>query len=100
MSKLNDYGDDRVFVYLKVEGDGERDAEIETLEKSGQPVIRVVLPETLNLGQEFFRWEIATVAVAGAIMEINPFNQPDVEASKIVTKKLTERIRRKGKFAR
>ena len=91
----SEYGDDRVFVYLKVEGDDERDAEVEELEASGQPFIRIVLPEIANLGQEFFRWEIAT-AVAGAIMEINPFNQPDVEASKIVTKKLTSEYEETG----
>ena len=91
----SDYGDDRVFAYLKVEGDDERDAEIEKLEANGQPFIRIVLPEIANLGQEFFCWEIAT-AVAGAIMEINPFNQPDVEASKIVTKKLTSEYEEKG----
>ncbi len=93
--ETDDYGDDRTFTYLKIEGDDERDAEIEELEKSGQPFIRIVLPDILSLGQEFFRWEIAT-AVAGAIMKINPFNQPDVEASKIVTKKLTSEYEEKG----
>ncbi len=83
-----DYGDDRVFIYLKVDGDGVYDAAIEKLENAGQPVVRIILPEVLNLGQEFFRWEIAT-AVAGSVLEINPFNQPDVEAGKIVTKELT-----------
>ena len=91
----DEYGDDRTFAYLKIEGDNEFDAAVEELEKSGSPVVRIVLPETLNLGQEFFRWEIAT-AVAGAIMEINPFNQPDVEASKIVTKKLTSEYEETG----
>jgi glucose-6-phosphate isomerase len=89
------YGCDRLFVYLKVEGDDEKDSAFETLEKGGQPVIRIVLPEIMNLGQEFFRWEFA-VAVAGAVMEINPFNQPDVEASKIVTKKITSEYEETG----
>ncbi len=91
----SEYGDDRVFAYLKIEGDDEHDAEIAKLEASGQPVVRIVLPEMLDLGQEFFRWEMAT-AVAGAIMKINPFNQPDVEASKIVTKKLTSEYEETG----
>jgi len=91
----DDYGDDRVFVYLKVAGDDERDGAVERLEKAGQPVVRIVLSETLNLGQEFFRWEIAT-AVVGAILEINPFDQPDVEASKTVTKKLTSEYEETG----
>lgn len=91
----DNYGCDRLFIYLKVAGDDEKDEAIENLEKSGQPVVRIVLPEILNLGQEFFRWEIAT-AVAGSIMEINPFDQPDVEASKIVTKKLTSEYEETG----
>ena len=90
-----DYRDDRVFVYLKVDGDSAYDAAVEKLGKAGQPVVRIVLPGVLNLGQEFFRWEIAT-AVAGAILEINPFNQPDVEASKIVTKELTSAYEETG----
>lgn len=89
------YGCDRLFVYLKVEGDDEKDEAFAELEQSGHPAVRIVLREILNLGQEFFRWEVA-VAVAGAVMEINPFNQPDVEASKIVTKKLTSEYEEKG----
>jgi len=61
------------------------------LEKAGHPVVRITLPNIYNLGQEFFRWEIAT-AVAGSIIGINAFNQPDVEASKIETKKLTSPV--------
>lgn len=91
------YGCDRLFVYLKVEGDDEKDVAFERLENGGQPVIRIVLPDILNIGQEFFRWEFA-VAVAGAVMEINPFNQPDVEASKIVTKKITSEYEETGKL--
>lgn len=91
------YGDDRTFAYLKIAGDDGLDAAVEKLEKRGQPVVRIVLPDASHLGQEFFRWEIAT-AVAGSIMEINPFNQPDVEASKIVTKKLTAEYEESGKL--
>jgi transaldolase/glucose-6-phosphate isomerase len=91
------YGDDRVFVYLKLESDAESatDAAIDALERAGQPVVRISLPDVYNLGQEFFRWEIAT-AVAGSIIGINPFDQPDVEASKLATKKLTEEYERSG----
>ncbi len=91
------YSDDRVFAYLKIEGDDRYDAAVEKLEKSGQPIVTIVLPDAFHLGQEFFRWEIA-IAVAGAIMQINPFNQPDVEASKIVTKKLTSEFEENGKL--
>jgi transaldolase/glucose-6-phosphate isomerase len=91
------YGDDRVFVYLKLESDAESatDAAIDALERAGQPVVRISLPDVYNLGQEFFRWEIAT-AIAGSIIGINPFDQPDVEASKLATKKLTEEYERSG----
>jgi transaldolase/glucose-6-phosphate isomerase len=84
------YAQDRIFAYLRLEGaaDTAQDAAVATLEKSVQPVVRIAIAETYTLGQEFFRWEIAT-AVAGSILGINAFNQPDVEASKIVTKQLT-----------
>jgi transaldolase/glucose-6-phosphate isomerase len=65
------------------------------LAAAGQPVIRIKLNSAYDLGQEFFRWEIAT-AVAGSIIGINAFNQPDVEASKIATKKLTTEFEEKG----
>ena len=66
---------------------------VAALEKAGHPVIRIAVADTYDLGQEFFRWEIAT-AVAGSIIGINAFNQPDVEASKIETRKLTDRVRK------
>ena len=89
------YGNDRVFAYLKLESDSEYDAAVEKIEQAGQPLIKIVLPETVNLGQEFFRWEIAT-AVAGSIMKINTFNQPDVEFSKVETRKLTDEYEKTG----
>ena len=58
------------------------------LEAAGHPVVRLAVPDVYHLGAEFFRWEIAT-AVAGSILNLNPFDQPDVEAAKIATKKLT-----------
>jgi transaldolase/glucose-6-phosphate isomerase len=84
------YGNDRVFVHIRLEseGDAEQDGKIAALEKIGHPVVRIVIADIYDLGQEFFRWEIAT-AVAGSILGINAFNQPDVEASKIATKNLT-----------
>ena len=91
------YGKDRVFVYLRLETapDTAQDAKVTALENAGQPVVRISLGDTYDLGQEFFRWEIAT-AVAGSIMGINPFNQPDVEASKVVTKTLTSEYEKTG----
>jgi len=91
------YGNDRVFAYLRLESepDKEQDAKVSALEKAGHPVVRISLTDTYDLGQEFFRWEIAT-AVAGSIIGINPFNQPDVEASKIVTRNLTNEYEKNG----
>ena len=92
-----DYGTDRVFAYLRFEPapDPEQDAKIAALESAGHPVVRISLGDTYDLGQEFFRWEIAT-AVAGSIIGINAFNQPDVEASKVETRKLTGEYEKSG----
>jgi transaldolase/glucose-6-phosphate isomerase len=95
----NVYGTDRIFAYLRLEADSAAsknlEGEVAALEKAGHPVVRIALSDTYTLGQEFFRWEIAT-AVAGSILGINAFNQPDVEASKIVTKQLTAEYETQG----
>src|SRR5262249_13819624 len=95
------YGNDRVFAYLRLESgaDAEQDRAVEALAKAGHPVIRIEVADLLNLGQEFFRWEIAT-AVVGSILGINAFNQPDVEASKIATRKLTSEYEKTGALPR
>ncbi|MBD2531764.1 bifunctional transaldolase/phosoglucose isomerase [Nostoc flagelliforme FACHB-838] len=84
------YGSDRLFVYIRLESapDPNQDAAVAALEQAGQPTVRISVANPYQLGQEFFRWEIAT-AVAGSIIGINAFNQPDVEASKIATRQLT-----------
>jgi transaldolase/glucose-6-phosphate isomerase len=99
LAKPEAYGNDRVFAYLRLETkpDKKQDAAVAALEKDGLPVVRIKVKNTYNLGQEFFRWEIAT-AVAGAIIGINAFNQPDVEASKIETRKLTSEYESTGKL--
>jgi transaldolase/glucose-6-phosphate isomerase len=91
------YGNDRVFAYLRLSSKPNKaqDAAVAALEKAGHPVVRIAVPNIYNLGQEFFRWEIAT-AVAGSIIGIDAFNQPDVEASKIETKKLTSQYEATG----
>ncbi|MGL4618610.1 MAG: bifunctional transaldolase/phosoglucose isomerase, partial [Chroococcidiopsis sp.] len=91
------YGSDRLFVYIRLESapDSAQDAAVEALEQAGQPMVRVSVAEPYQIGQEFFRWEIAT-AVAGSIIGINAFNQPDVEASKIVTRQLTAEFEKTG----
>ena len=91
------YGNDRLFIYVKLESDPDAAQEeaIQALERAGQPVVRIVMNDIYGLGQEFFRWEIGT-AVAGSIIGINPFDQPDVEASKTATRKLTDEYERTG----
>ncbi len=84
------YGDDRVFVYVRLASapDSSQDAAVDALERAGQAVIRIPMADIDALGQEFYRWEVATAA-AGVVLGINPFDQPDVEASKVVTRELT-----------
>jgi transaldolase / glucose-6-phosphate isomerase len=91
------YGGDRLFVYLRLEDspDPAQDDAVSKLEQAGQPVVRIAVGERYQIGQEFFRWEFAT-AVAGAIIGINPFDQPDVEASKIKTRELMQTYEQAG----
>jgi len=93
------YGNDRIFIHLRLanEPDTSQKQKLDALRSAGHPVVEIELADTYDLGQEFFRWEIAT-AVAGSILKINPFNQPDVEASKIVTRQLTEQYEKTGKL--
>ncbi len=91
------YGNDRVFAYIRLEkgADAAQDQAVEALAKAGHPVVRISLGDTYNIGQEMFRWEIAT-SVAGSVIGINAFNQPDVEASKIATRKITSEYEKTG----
>ena len=91
-----EYGKDRVFAYLHYVCDSDpNEALIAALEKSGQPVVRIVIKDLYDLGQVFFQWEVAT-AVAGSLIGIDAFNQPDVEASKVVTRELTAAFEKNG----
>lgn len=91
------YGSDRIFAYLRLEEgpDPAQDSAVDRLERAGHPVVRILVDDTYDLGEEFFRWEIAT-AVAGSILGINAFDQPDVEASKIATRALTTEYEKTG----
>ena len=91
------YGNDRIFAFLSVKGDAGFDEQRADLEAAGHPSVMVQLDSIDNLGQEFFRWEFAT-AVAGSVMKINPFNQPDVEAAKIEARKITDEYEQTGKL--
>jgi transaldolase/glucose-6-phosphate isomerase len=91
------YGDDRLFVYLQAGDapDAGQDEAVKLLEKAGQPVVRVALSGHQEIGQQFFLWEFAT-AVAGSVIGIDAFDQPDVEASKIKTRELTDAFNKTG----
>ncbi|HEY6373415.1 MAG TPA: bifunctional transaldolase/phosoglucose isomerase, partial [Candidatus Sulfotelmatobacter sp.] len=91
------YGSDRVFAYVRLEtgADADQDAKVAAIEKAGHPVVRITMADPYDLGAEFFRWEVAT-AVAGSIIGINAFNQPDVEASKVATRELTSGYEKTG----
>jgi transaldolase / glucose-6-phosphate isomerase len=93
------YGRDRLFVHVRLanEADAAQDAAVAALERAGNPVVRIAVTDRYHLGQEFFRWEIAT-AVAGSILGINPFDQPDVEASKRKTRELTAAYEQTGRL--
>lgn len=91
------YGEDRVFVYVRLNAapSAAQDAEVAALEQTGHPVVRIGMDDPMDLGGEFFRWEFAT-AVVGSILGIDAFNQPDVEASKIKTRELSEAYAKTG----
>jgi glucose-6-phosphate isomerase len=75
------YGGDRVFVAITLEGDGTHDVYLDALEDAGHPVIRIPVKDTLEIGAEFFRWELAAAA-AGVALGVNPFDEPDVTRAK------------------
>jgi glucose-6-phosphate isomerase len=95
------YGDDRLFVCLRLEGDdnGAADAAMEQHKRSGQPALVLRLRDKYDLGAEFFRWEFAT-AVAGAILGVNPFDQPNVQEAKNATVRVLQEYQASGHLPR
>jgi transaldolase/glucose-6-phosphate isomerase len=93
------YGRDRLFAYLRLDSapDPGQDRAVASLQAAGHPIARIEVPGPYDIAAEFFRWELAT-AVAGAILGINPFDQPDVEASKVATRKLTDQFEQTGQL--
>ncbi len=93
------YGTDRVFVWIRLRGepDGDLEQRVEDLRAAGHPVITIQLDDRMDLAQEFFRWEVAT-ATAGAILGINPFDQPNVQESKENTNRLLALVRDQGRL--
>jgi transaldolase/glucose-6-phosphate isomerase len=93
------YGQDRLFVQIKLASDADEATEgaLKALEAAGHPVVRIILHDVLDLGAEFFQWEVAT-ATAGALLGIDPFDQPNVQESKDNTKSVLAEYRAQGKF--
>ena len=93
------YGKDRLFLHLRWDSSRDREQEqaVRDLKRSGHPLIQISMADRYDLAQEIFRWEMAA-AVVGSILEINPFDQPDVEASKMATRDLTRQYERVGSF--
>jgi glucose-6-phosphate isomerase len=97
------YGNDRVFAYVRLKrtadasAQSDLDAKVAALEAAGHPVVTVEIEDLNEIFGQFFTWEVAT-AVAGSVMGINPFNQPDVESAKIETRTLTAEYEKTGKL--
>jgi len=93
------YGSDRLFAYIRLTSDDDdaQDARVTALEKAGHPVVRIELSDPHELGGEFFRWEFAT-AVAGSLIGIDPFDQPDVEDAKVLAREITDRYDESGEL--
>ncbi|MEK8023686.1 MAG: transaldolase, partial [Candidatus Hydrogenedentota bacterium] len=93
------YGNDRFFVYIhyRETDNAEVEAKLDALAQAGHPFLRIILNELVNLGEEFFLWEFAT-ALIGALMQINPFDQPNVQESKTNTVALIDEYKAKGKL--
>jgi len=93
------YGEDRLFVYLRLEGDDNAgtDAALEKISSSGKMVITLKLEDKYDIGAEFYRWEFAT-AVAGAVLGINPFDQPNVQAAKDATDSVLREYHKSGQL--
>ncbi len=93
----NVYANDRLFVYLRLEGDTTHDAKVEALRQAGHPVVQLNLRDLYDLGAEFFRWEMATV-IAGRRLGINPFDQPNVESAKVLARQMVAAYQKEGKL--
>ncbi|MCW8996203.1 MAG: hypothetical protein OQK77_10370 [Psychromonas sp.] len=94
---VNDYGKDRIFVHLKFTGDNFFENKVNEIKIAGFPVIEIEIKNIYELGAEFFRWEFAT-AVAGYVLDVQPFDQPNVESAKIAAKRMMKEFSEKGKL--
>jgi transaldolase/glucose-6-phosphate isomerase len=89
------YSSDRLFVHIHLHGDATHENTVASLEAAGFPVIRLVLKDIYDLGGQFFLWELAT-AVAGQRLGIQPFDQPNVEAAKVLARQKVAAYKQTG----
>ncbi|MGH7449942.1 MAG: bifunctional transaldolase/phosoglucose isomerase [bacterium] len=89
------YANDRLFVYLRREGDMTHDAKVEALRQAGHPVVQLNLRDLYDIGGELFRWEMATI-IAGRRLGINPFDQPNVESAKVLARQMVNAYQKEG----
>ncbi|AFH49670.1 Transaldolase [Ignavibacterium album JCM 16511] len=91
------YSNDRIFIHLKFENESANDESVEKFKRAGHPVVEIILKDIYELGGEFFRWEMAT-AIAGWKLNIQPFDQPNVEAAKILAREMLAEYLKEGKL--
>lgn len=94
---VNQYSKDRIFVYIRLSGDNSFDENVSQIKSAGFPLIEIEMKNVYQLGSEFFRWEFAT-AVAGYIMSVQPFDQPNVESAKVIARNMVKQFQLKGKL--
>ncbi len=99
LGQPSDYSNDRIFVYLQTkDADSEKtERKLNSLQKAGHPVVKIDMKNKLSIGSEFFKWELAT-ATAGRIIDVNPFDQPNVAESKENTKDLLNEWKKNQSF--
>jgi hypothetical protein len=97
LGSVADYGDDRVFIHLRMEGDDTHDVQLGRLVEAGHPLVRLNLHHRYDVGEQMFLWEMA-IAVAGHRLGIHPFNQPNVEAAKVQARRMVERYQEEGEL--
>ncbi len=95
---MDSLSNDRLFVYMKLKGDATNDKLVSQLKKAGRPIITITLDDVYDIGAEFFRWEFAT-AIAGVVLGVDPFDEPNVTESKNNTKRLLDDFEETGEFS-
>lgn len=91
------YSSDRLFVYIKLKGDSVYDAKVDMIRNAGYPIIDLEIKDKPELGKQYFLWEFAT-AVAGWVLQIHPFDQPNVEQAKVVARQMMKEYQQNGKL--